>query len=116
MRLKESDIRREYNPVAVGYCDAHYIAQGLFKIGYTAGVYGWNADVYADPTQCYCVAIVTGYRPIGVSNEQTREIVKRYNEIAREQIESGKAARGDFGLAYLAHNMLRELAGVIRKC
>lgn len=30
---------------------------------YTAGVYGWNADVYAFPA--YSTAIVAGYRPFG---------------------------------------------------
>ena len=49
------------NMVAIGYCQAQ-AALNLFgadyKIGYNAGVYGWNYDLY----RIGGVDIVTGYR------------------------------------------------------
>ena len=37
---------------------------------YTAGVYGWNADIYEVEHNGEIVAICTGYRPFGNSNIQ----------------------------------------------
>ena len=43
------------------YCALQAIEGFLPRIGYTAGIYGWNADVYSVGD----VLIVTGYRPAG---------------------------------------------------
>lgn len=43
--------------IAIGYCDASYLLKFEEPIAYTAGVYGWNNDIYATDG----VAIVTGY-------------------------------------------------------
>ena len=47
---------------------------------YTAGVYGWNADIYPITSG---VAICTGYRPFG-NVKPDRETVSRYEKRARE--------------------------------
>ena len=44
--------------IQVGYCGAHWLLYGLHPVAYTAGVYGWNFDVY----EVEGVAICTGYR------------------------------------------------------
>ena len=41
-----------------GYCDLWNLLQNHEPIAYTAGVYGWNFDVY----EVYGVTICTGYR------------------------------------------------------
>jgi hypothetical protein len=47
-------------------------------IYYTAGVYGWNADIY----DINGVAIVTGYRP-GVGVGVAYDIIRKYENKAR---------------------------------
>lgn len=47
--------------IKVGYCDLQNLLKYESPIAYTAGVYGWNADIY----DFGGVAIVTGYRPFG---------------------------------------------------
>ena len=41
-----------------GYCDLQALLRNHNPIAYTAGVYGWNFDVY----EVYGVTICTGYR------------------------------------------------------
>lgn len=44
--------------VTAGYCDLQYLLSGVDPIGYNAGIYGWNYDVYIIGNVC----ILTGYR------------------------------------------------------
>ena len=55
--------RRNIICIEVRYCDLYHTMQECAdgKDGYTAGVYGWNADIYEFDT----FAIVTGNRPFG---------------------------------------------------
>lgn len=46
------------NVKCAGYCDLHNLLRNHSPIAYTAGVYGWNFDVY----EVYGVTICTGYR------------------------------------------------------
>ena len=62
VQVTKKFIRRNYRCITIGYCDAYYLLRGLYPSYYTAGVYGWNADIYTISTD---VAIVTGYRPFG---------------------------------------------------
>lgn len=66
--------------ICIGYCDLQYLLRGESRIGYTAGVYGWNADVYDVGNG---VAIVTGNRPFGDIRPR-HSLVRRYNDAARE--------------------------------
>lgn len=45
--------------VRVGYCDLQGVLSGITPDYYTAGVYGWNCDVYTIAGLTIC----TGYRP-----------------------------------------------------
>lgn len=46
------------NVKCAGYCDLQHLLRNHSPIAYTAGVYGWNFDVY----DVYGVTICTGYR------------------------------------------------------
>nr|DAT45262.1 MAG TPA: Pyroglutamyl peptidase [Caudoviricetes sp.] len=66
------------NIICVGYADLHYLLNLLEPTAYTAGVYGWNADIY----NINNVVIVTGYRPFGnIKPDYT--IVDKYEELAK---------------------------------
>lgn len=57
--------------VRVGYCDLYGVLSGIDPDYYTAGVYGWNCDVYVIAG----LAICTGYRPAaGVRAVGVREL------------------------------------------
>ena len=74
------DIKSQYlTIIQVSYCDAQNMLCMDDPAAYTAGVYGWNADIYPITSG---VAICTGYRPFGnvkpdletVSHYETREM------------------------------------------
>ena len=67
------------NVIKVGYCDMQDALKWSEPNFYTAGVYGWNADVYV--IDCDTV-IVTGYRPFG-NVELTREVINTLNKCAK---------------------------------
>ena len=55
-------IKENYRKIInVGYAELQSLLKHVEPIAYTAGVYGWNADIYTIDG----VAIVTGYRPFG---------------------------------------------------
>ena len=67
------------NVIKVGYCDMQDALKWREPNFYTAGVYGWNADVYVIS---YDTVIVTGYRPFG-NMEISREVIDTLNKCAR---------------------------------
>lgn len=77
-------IRSNYRCIAIGYCNAYYLLRGLYPAYYTAGVYGWNADIYTINTN---VAIVTGYRPFGTRLDYA--IVDSLERQAKKALEDG---------------------------
>lgn len=80
MELKRKQIKGMYkNIIKVGYCELSELLTYTKKMGYTAGVYGWNADIFQLD---WNTAIVTGYRPFG-NIEPDYTITKKYNEEAR---------------------------------
>jgi hypothetical protein len=66
---------------SVGYCDLWHLLQYQNKIGYNAGVYGWNYDIFA--LDCNNIAICTGYRGMPGKNID-HAIIKKYEEKARK--------------------------------
>lgn len=71
------------NIICVGYADLHYLLNQLEPTAYTAGVYGWNADIYI----INGVAIVTGYRPFG-NIKADYDICEKYESEANQIIKS----------------------------
>lgn len=69
---------RQYNAISIGYCDAWYLLRGLEPIAYTAGVYGWNEDIYLMGN----TLIATGYRPHGTKHVPY-DILESYEKQAR---------------------------------
>lgn len=66
------------NVIKVGYGDLQDALKWRKPDFYTAGVYGWNSDVYVID---YATVIVTGYRPFG-NIELPREVINTLNKCA----------------------------------
>lgn len=64
------------NIKCAGFGDLQYLLQNHEPFAYTAGIYGWNFDVY----NVYGVTICTGYR--GMPGERLKGIEK-YEQMAR---------------------------------
>lgn len=61
-RTTMKHIKQNYKKIInVGYCELQNFLKHETPKYYTAGVYGWNADIYVFGD----VALVTGYRPFG---------------------------------------------------
>jgi hypothetical protein len=71
--------------LAIGYCGAQYILTGLAPVAYTAGVYGWNYDVY----EVGGFTICTGYR--NMPGRAPRNLAT-YEYIARQVWEDREAS------------------------
>lgn len=67
--------------IEVGYCDLQNLLAYEDARFYTAGVYGWNANLFEVPGTNRI--IVTGYRPFG---NVTAYKVREYDQKARELI------------------------------
>ena len=93
------------NVIKVGYCDLQDALKWREPNFFTAGVYGWNSDVYV--IDCNTV-IVTGYRPFG-NVELSREAIDTLNKCA-ESIT--RHLEYHMAKTYLRNN-LDELAGGI---
>ncbi len=65
------------NVRAAGYCDLQHLLRAHEPQAYTAGIYGWNFDIY----EIYGVTICTGYR--GMPGTRCKEI-SEFDEKARE--------------------------------
>lgn len=58
-RVTRKEIKENYYRVLqTGYCGMQYLLMGKQAIGYNAGLYGWNFDLY----DVNGIAITTGYR------------------------------------------------------
>ena len=78
IKFTKKDILSNFaNIICVGYCDIQYLLRYIDRIGYTCGVYGWNADIYKIDN---ATVIVTGYRPFGnISTKYDKS--KYYNKL-----------------------------------
>lgn len=71
--------------ISVPYCRAQHLLRGLDRIGYAAGVYGWNYDVYQATTGDQTYIICTGYRAKpGVPAKDT----ENYNRLAMQAMQA----------------------------
>lgn len=66
------------NVIKVNYCDLQDALKWREPNFYTAGVYGWNSDVYVID---HGTVIVTGRRPFG-NIELPREVINTLNKCA----------------------------------
>ena len=73
------DIYGKENIVEVGYCELQTLLGRERRECYTAGTYGWNADVYDFGD----IAICTGYRPFG-GIKADHAVCAKYENLARD--------------------------------
>lgn len=81
IRVSRKAIVNEYGLnriVCVPYADLQHTFFDISPAYYTAGVYGWNADIYILDSYAVC----TGYRPFG-HIELSREEMKRLEDVAK---------------------------------
>lgn len=93
------------NVIKVGYCGMQDALKWRKPNFYTAGVYGWNSDVYVIG---YDTVIVTGYRPFG-NVELPCEVIDMLNKCAKSIT---RYLNYDLAKIYLKNN-LDELASGI---
>lgn len=96
-KITEKRVKEMYGKVIrIAYCNLQTLLRYEEPKYYTAGVYGWNADIYQVDSD---VAIVTGYRPFGnvkvdykiqrEFEEKAMKIISKFpfgNEKARKEI------------------------------
>ena len=59
VHMTRNQLRRWYSRIyQTGYCELHPLAPYFRVVGYNAGIYGWNYDVYDFDN----AAVTTGYR------------------------------------------------------
>jgi hypothetical protein len=93
------------NVIKVGYCDMQDALKWCEPNFYTAGVYGWNSDVYVID---YDTVIVTGYRPFG-NVELSREVIDTLNKCAKSIT---RYLNYDLAKTYLKNNLDELVSGI----
>lgn len=93
------------NVIKVGYCDMQDALKWREPNFYTAGVYGWNSDVYVID---YDTVIVTGYRPFG-NVELPREVIDMLNKCAKSIT---RYLNYDLAKIYLKNNLDELVRGI----
>lgn len=79
-KTTKRDTLRGYSTVIeVGYAQLQNLLAYREPVAYTAGIYGWNADIYQTDTRG--VVICTGYRPFG-GCKPSYELVRKYDRMA----------------------------------
>ena len=96
LELKAKEVRENYFVFSLGYGRAQYILNRNKKAGYTAGIYGWNSDIYIFND----VAISTGYRPFSnvtkKQDEEGHKIILKYDKKAEKTEKSFDAAKNNY--------------------
>lgn len=93
------------NVIKVGYCDMQDALKWREPNFYTAGVYGWNSDVYVID---HDTVIVTGYRPFG-NVELPREVIDMLNKCAKSIT---RYLNYDLAKIYLKNNLDELVSGI----
>lgn len=82
-RVTKNQIKDGYkNIISVSYCELQTLLKYENPRYYTAGIYGWGADIYELD---YDTVIVTGYAPFG-NIEVKRETIKKYEKAAERMV------------------------------
>lgn len=82
LRLRSKDVKNlSGRKFRTGYCSLYHLLRFQERVGYTAGTYGWNYDVYKIDD----VIITTGYRGM-VGEVIPVEIVRKYEKQAEELV------------------------------
>ena len=77
---KKDIMQGYYNVIECSYCGMQTLLSNHAPEAYTAGVYGWNADIYNLGDR---VIVCTGYRPFGnYKSREAYEIIRKYETLA----------------------------------
>ena len=80
LRATKKQILSAYkNAIQCGTVEVYYLNKGNEPRYYTAGVYGWNADIYEANTD---TVLVSGDRAFG-NIKADYDLIREYEEIAR---------------------------------
>ena len=93
------------NVIRVGYCDMQSALTWREPNFYTAGVYGWNADVYVIDAD---TVVVTGYRPFG-NVELSRNVIDTLNACAES---ASRNLEYHMAKTYLRDNLVELALGI----
>lgn len=75
---RKSIVERSNRIISIGYCDAQYLLMYRRPVAFTAGIYGWNFDVY----EVSGITICTGYRNMpGAPAKNVYEYEKKAKEV-----------------------------------
>lgn len=90
--------------ICVPYCELQFLLKYESPIAYTAGVYGWNADIY----DFNGATIVTGYRPFG-NICPDRQIIEKYEKEAGNICHNYSYEEGHKALRELQKKFMEEV-------
>ena len=100
MQTTQKDIMNSFeHVVSAPYCALQHVFAGTDPIAYTAGRYGWNADVYDVGDG---IAVVTGSRPFG------KKIDRDFWAVWEAAARKADAAGGSLT------EIVRDMAGALR--
>lgn len=80
---------RTFDVVSVGYCEMQHLLRNKQEQYYSAGVCGWNCDLYVLDN----IAICTGYRAIKGDYKVDHDLLRKYEDMARKIL-------SDYGTGY----------------
>lgn len=86
---RKAIVNSSYNVRSAGYCDLSHLLHYHEATAYTAGVYGWNFDVF----EVYGLTICTGYR--NMPGERLEHIAE-YEKKARAIINDWETYKGNY--------------------
>jgi hypothetical protein len=90
VRVSQKSIKEAFSYIIpIGYCQAYNMLAHRNPNFYTAGMYGWNSDIYVIDNN---TVIVTGYRTFGTIKPRY-SLVEKYEQRAAE---GDKTALEDF--------------------
>ncbi len=79
IKTTKKEIQKNFDKIIkVGYCELQNLLYFKNRNFYTAGVYGWNADIHIINNK---TVVCTGYRPFG-NIEVKRDITEKYDNLA----------------------------------
>ncbi len=88
----EKELTKKYlkywyrNILYTEYCNMYWILDENMKIGYNAGIYGWNWSAYEINRN---TVIITGYRNF-TGRQLPWQMVKKYNHLGKMAHQKGK--------------------------
>ena len=86
VKVTKKQIMSNYsNVLELSYCALQTLLNRFAPSYYTAGIYGWNADIYEIDGLCIC----TGYRPFGTfipNYTEIERVNKQYQELKEQHL------------------------------